>query len=357
MVVSMQQMARRMEMPAQAEMLRAFEARDADYDGVFFTGVRTTGIFCRTTCPARKPKRENIEFFPNASEALAAGYRPCRRCRPLAAAGQPPEDLQRVLDVIDRDPSQRITDADLRELGVHPDRARRWFLRHHGMTFHAYARARRLGGALGAIRDGSQVARAAFEHGYESLSAFNHSFRKVLGAAPLAKRDAPVVVLHHIPTPLGAMIAGATDEEVVLLEFHDRRMLETQLKILGKRLGCTWVPGTNAVLGELERELTAYFDGTLGGWSVPFARIGTEFQRAVWDALIAIPAGHTQSYGEVARALGKPTAVRAVARANGANRIAILIPCHRVIGADGSLTGYGGGLWRKKRLLELERLG
>ncbi len=342
-------------LPPPGVMMRAFNARDADFDGVFFIGVRTTGIFCRPTCPARKPLPENVEFFPNAQQALLSGYRSCRRCHPLATVGAPPTELQAVLDTLESDPTERITDADLRARGVHPDQARRWFLRHHGMTFHAYARARRLGTALGAIRDGSQVAQAAFEHGYESLSAFNRAFRKLLGASPTARRDASIVVLHHLATPFGAMIAGATADALVLLEFADRRMLETQLRLLAKRLRCAWLPGTNNVICGLQRELAEYFAGARAAFTVPLAPVGTAFQLSVWEELQRIPCGETRSYAQVADTLNKPTAMRAVARANGANRIAILVPCHRVIGKDGSLTGYGGGLWRKKRLLELER--
>jgi AraC family transcriptional regulator of adaptative response/methylated-DNA-[protein]-cysteine methyltransferase len=150
------------------------------------------------------------------------------------------------------------------------------------------------------------------------------------------------------------MLVGATDDALCLLEFIDRRMLETQLKRLRDRLGAVLIPGSNRVTRAVEKDLAAYFARGLSEFSLPLETPGTEFQQTVWEALREIPYGTTASYGDVARSIGRPTAVRAVARANGDNRIAIVIPCHRVIGSDGTLTGYGGGLWRKRRLLELE---
>jgi len=171
-----------------------------------------------------------------------------------------------------------------------------------------------------------------------------------------------MIRLTELSTPLGPMIAGATDEALCLLEFADGRRAEAQLERVAKRLGAAAEHGTTpgAVVGEspiaepLAAELARYFAGELREFTVPLHAAGTAFQEAVWAELLAIPYGATRSYGEQARRLGRPDAVRAVARANGDNPIAILVPCHRVIGADGSLTGYGGGLWRKRRLLELE---
>ena len=149
-------------LPSRTEMLEAFQTRNATYDGVFYTAVRTTGIFCRPVCPARRPKPENVEFFVSARDALYSGYRPCRRCRPLEPTGSPPVWLRGLLDELDAEPERRWTDQDLRDRGLHPDRVRRWFQRHHGMTFHAYGRARRLGLALEKIREGSGVSTTAY---------------------------------------------------------------------------------------------------------------------------------------------------------------------------------------------------
>jgi AraC family transcriptional regulator of adaptative response/methylated-DNA-[protein]-cysteine methyltransferase len=151
------------------------------------------------------------------------------------------------------------------------------------------------------------------------------------------------------------MVAAADERALFLLEFADRRMLETQLKTLRRRLGCAFAPGTNAVLDRTAKELAEYFAGTRRGFEVPLSTPGTPFQIFVWDRLARIPSGETITYGALARSLARPAAVRAVGKAVGDNRIAILVPCHRVVGADGDLTGYGGGLWRKQRLLEIER--
>jgi len=165
----------------------------------------------------------------------------------------------------------------------------------------------------------------------------------------------PSFSVGRIETPLGAMVAVADDSALYLLEFADRPMLATQMKTLQRRYGCSVVPGVNGVFELLERELSEYFSGDLREFSVPLDARGTEFQVAVWDRLRAIPYGETLSYGDMASDLGRPDAQRAVGKANGDNRLAIIVPCHRVVRGDGSLCGYGGGLWRKKRLLELEQ--
>ena len=342
-------------LPSHEEMLRAFQARDRAYDGVFFTGVRTTGIFCRPGCPARTPLAANVEFFPSARDALFSGYRPCLRCRPMESAGAPPADLAALLERVERDPARRWQAQDLRGMGLHPDRVRRWFQQHFGMTFHAYSRSRRLGGALKAIREGDAVTQTAYEAGFESLSGFSEAVRRATGEAPSRAGERRVVQLRRLVTPLGPMLAGAVEEGVCLLEFAERRMLERQLRTLARRLDALLLPGNNRWLDQLAEQVEAYFGGAAGEFHVPLVLPGTDFQQRVWEELQRIPAGATISYGELAARIGQPTASRAVARANGDNRVAILVPCHRVIGVDGKLTGYGGGMWRKQKLLDLER--
>lgn len=344
-------------LPPAPELFRAFDRKDPSYDGLFLTAVKTTGIFCRPTCPARKPKRQNVEFFGTAREALVAGYRPCQRCRPLEPPGLTPPWLAPLLDVVERDPTRRWTDADLRRLALDPGRVRRWFQRRHGMTFHAYHRARRLGLALGRIHDGEGLSRAGYSHGYESESGFREAFGRQFGTSPGLSNTAGLAVVTRLASPLGPLVAGAVDDGVVLLEFADRRMLERQIARIQKRLGCVVAPGTHPMLAQLEEELGQYFAGRRQSFDVPLVIAGTPFQEEVWRHLARIPFGETTSYDALAQAIGRPQARRAVGRANGDNRLAILLPCHRVVGRDGHLTGYGGGVWRKRWLLELERSG
>ena len=341
-------------LPTESVMLEAFLTRDASYDGIFVTGVRTTGIFCRPTCSARKPRPENVSFFPRAHDALQAGFRPCRRCRPMEPAGTPPAWLRPLLDDLEADPTRRWRDADVRARGLSPERVRRWFKKHHGMTFHAYSRARRLGAALGRVNDGDAVGRSAFEAGYDSLSGFQEAFRRYFGEPPTRLDGVSVACVDRLSTPLGPMLAAATDEGLCLLEFVDRRMLPRQVERVRRGLDVVFAPGRNEVLEMTATQLAEYFEGRRTSFDLPLLPTGSPFQRAVWEELLAIPAGESRSYRQVAEAVGRPNAVRAVGTANGANALAIVVPCHRVVAADGRLAGYGGGLWRKRRLLELE---
>jgi len=338
-----------------AEMERALYAKDASYDGLFYTGVRTTGIFCRPSCPARKPLRRNVEFFPTVGRALFAGYRPCQRCRPLETDGRPPEWVERLLAAVDRAADGRVRAAELRAMGLTPERVRRHFQRSYGMTFDAWCRARRLGHAFEKLREGADLDSAAYDAGYESLSGFREAFSRHFGAPPGRGREGECIRVAWVRTPVGPMIAGAVEDGLCLLEFTDRRMLERQLEILGRRFRLPLVPGENEPLTRARAELDEYFAGRRHEFEVPVRVVGSEFQQKVWAALQRIPYGETRSYADVARAVGSPDAIRAVGQANGMNRIAIVIPCHRVVNSDGRLGGYGGGLWRKERLLALER--
>ena len=242
--------------------------------------VSTTGVFCRSGCPAPAPKPHNTLRFASSADALFAGYRPCLRCRP---------------DVGNSPRAQR----GLRRVAL-----------------------------LGRLR------------------------------RPRHRRaEEGVVRLALVRTPLGPMVAGVAVSGLALLEFTDRPMLETQLKVVERRFKARLEPGQTALHSRLQGELDAYFGDEAGqaGFTIPLARPGTPFQERVWDALTRIPAGITTSYAALAAQIGQPSAVRAVARANGMNRLALLVPCHRVIASDGSLSGYGGGTWRKAALLERER--
>jgi AraC family transcriptional regulator of adaptative response/methylated-DNA-[protein]-cysteine methyltransferase len=274
----------------------------------------------------------------------------------MEVSGQMPPWLAELMVAVEADPSRRWKDQDLRDFGVAPSRAARWFKAQLGITFHGYVRSRRLAAALGRLSVGDDPTRVALETGYESLSGFRDAFAKWFGTPPGGVANGrPVVMINRIPSPLGPLVVAANDEHLLLVEFADRRMLETQFRRLAQRLACQFSPGENAVIAQTQLELAEYFDGCRRQFSLPTIFPGTEFQQAVWQALIEIPYGETRSYDELASAVGKPGAARAVGRANGDNRLAIIVPCHRVIRRDGSLSGYGGGVRRKEWMLRHER--
>src|SRR5438477_527308 len=254
-------------LPPPETMYRALVKRDASFEGIFYVGVRTTGIFCRPTCSAKKPARENVDFFARANQALESGYRPCLRCHPLDPNARPPKLIERLRAEVERAPGGRLTDKELAALSIDPSTARRQFKRHYGMTFQAYHRARRLGLALREVRKGGRVDAIQNGSGFGSASGFRDAFARIFGDSPTLVKNRAGLFAERIETPLGA----------------------------------------------------------------------------------------TRSYSWMAAKLGDAEMRRAVGRANGDNMLCIIIPCHRVIRADGSLCGYGGGLWRKKWLLDHER--
>ncbi len=282
-------------MPPYDEMLTAFIDRDRSCDGAFVAAVRTAGIFCRSSCPARRPHPHHVEFFETPGKALAAGYRPCLRCRPVETNGAAPAWL------------------------------------------------------------GPLLADAAFDHGYGSLSGFNDAIRNLIGASPGAAGDAMLLAVAPVETPLGVMLLGAAEGKLCLAEYSDQGRLEAQLRRVRQRLDATLVPGREAPIADAEAQLVEYFAGLRRRFDLPLLPAGTDLQRQVWETLLQIPYGETWTYGQVAAAIDRPRAARPVGQAVGANPISIIVPCHRVIGGSGSLTGYGGGLWRKQRLLALER--
>lgn len=341
-------------LPDSETLYTALRNRDSTFEGIFVVGVKTTGVFCRPTCRARMPKRENVEFFSSAQEALLCGYRPCKICTPLEYKGAPPAWLKPLMEEINDAPSVKLNNRHLRQRGLNPSRVSYWFKQHHGMTFQGYLRALRVGQAFGRMKHGEKVVETAFETGYQSLSGFVDSFKRTADFAPSKSQNHYLIPTTRILTPLGPMLAGATDDGICLLEFVDRRMLETQLSRLSKLLNARIVPGSHEHFDRLNEQLDEYFSGKRKVFDIPLVLPGTPFQKKVWAGLQAIPYGSTRSYKEQAEFIGSPNAVRAVAKANGDNRIAILIPCHRVIGANGELVGYGGGLSRKQYLLKIE---
>ena len=337
------------------EKYEAILHRDNAYEGLFVVAVKTTNIFCRPVCTARKPKRENVEFYNTVKEAMDHGYRACKVCKPLEHAGTMPLEIANLLKRLNQEPNLKVKDQDLKSIGLEPNGVRRWFKKNYGMTFQAYQRMLRLNGAYQNLSSGKSVTHTAFDHGFDSLSGFGEGFQKIFGVPPSKSENKTIVHLLRLTTPLGPMFAGATDDGLCILEFTDQIRIEEGFKDLCKRLNAVLLPGTNNHLIQLQKELDEYFHKGRKDFTVPLFFPGTSFQKSVWEQLTTIPYGLTRSYSEQASLLGNVKAVRAVASANAQNRLAIIIPCHRVIGADGALRGYAGGLFRKQWLLDHEK--
>jgi AraC family transcriptional regulator of adaptative response/methylated-DNA-[protein]-cysteine methyltransferase len=273
----------------------------------------------------------------------------------LNVSGAVPPLVEKLRRQVEESLSEPLRDRDLVATGIDPSTARRQFQKYFGMSFHAYQRARRMGSALAAVRNGSNLLDTQLAHGFESPSGFREAFAKLFGTVPSKANGVHCLLARWVDTPLGAILALADDQGLYVFDWVDRRGLEREILRLRNRTKVAIVPGDHQVLDQAEREIGEYFAGIRKGFTLPLAPRGTDFQRRVWEVLLQIPPGETRSYADIAKSIGQPKAVRAVARANGDNFRGIIIPCHRVIGSDGSLTGYGGGLARKKWLLDHER--
>ena len=344
-----------LDLPDDDTLYAALLARDPAWEGRALVGVTTTGIFCRLTCPARKPLPGNCRWFASADAAQAAGFRPCRRCPPLGATAEGDPLVRDLLARLEERPDHRWSEADLLALGHDPSTVRRAFKRHFGQSFLDMARAARMRGALASLAKGSQMIEAQLDAGFDSASGFRAAFARLFGHAPHVLRQGTDLLADWIDTPLGGMIAIADDASLHLLEFVDRKALPQGLRRLSAHVGGRIGLGRTGLHDRTEAWLGAFFAALSPLPDLAVTLHGTPFQQQVWHALRSIPPGQTRSYAQIASAIGRPAAIRAVARANATNRIALVVPCHRVIGADGTLTGYAGGLWRKARLIAIER--
>ena len=322
----------------------------------FYVGVKTTGVFCRPTCPAKKPKFENCEFYKTAKEALLASFRPCLRCRPLSHPNHVSDLVRTLVEAVEKNPEKRWKTADFRNISVDESTARRQFKKRFGMTFVEYARSRRMGIAMKQIRKGEKVIEAQLNAGYESSSGFRDAFSKIMGAAPTNFHNQHNILKSAwLDTPLGPMLVISDEQALYLLEFVERRGLEREIEKLRKTTKSAIIPGRTAAIDLIEEELASYFSGKLKVFKTSIHMLGSPFQKMVWQELMRIPYGETRSYLAQAEAIKKPTAFRAVANANGANQLAIIIPCHRIINSNGKLGGYGGGIARKEWLINNEQ--
>ena len=338
------------------EFYQAILAKDIEYDGVFYVGVTTTGIFCRPTCSARKPKFTSCEFYKSSEEALKASFRPCLRCTPLLSPNCISDVVRILVEAMDLNPDKKWTEQDFKDLSVDSSTVRRQFKKRFGMTFIAYVRARRMEIAKKKIQEGSTIIEAQLEVGYNSSSGFREAFAKIMGASPTSsEKYNHVLTSSWLDTPLGPMLAIADEKFLYLLEFVGRRGLKKEVEKLKNYTKAVILPGNTEIIESIEKEIAAYFAGTLKSFKTPLYIVGSPFQKIVWNELLEIPYGETRSYQEQSIAIEKPTACRAVANANGTNQFAIVIPCHRIIHNDGTVGGYGGGAALKSWLLEHEK--
>jgi AraC family transcriptional regulator of adaptative response/methylated-DNA-[protein]-cysteine methyltransferase len=337
------------------EYYNALVNKDSNYIGIFYAGVITTSVFCIATCRARKPKKENVSFYTTFKDALAEGFRPCKICRPTENAYKAPSEIEQAIDLVRQHPKSKITDYILREKNISPDKVRRWFKVNYGLTFHGFQRMYRINNAFKELKDGKKTTDTAYDTGYESLSGFGYTYKKIMGNSPNQDSQTNIILISRCTSPLGPLFIGATDKGICMVEFTDRRMLETEFKDLQVKLKAKILLGENGHILQAKQELTEYFQGKRKSFTVALDTPGSDFQKKIWHTLQSIAYGNTISYAGQAKKINNPKAVRAVASANGNNRVAIIVPCHRVIGKDGSLTGYGGGLERKKWLLDFER--
>ena len=343
------------QLPTTTTMYQALVQKNSRFEGIFFAGIKTTGIFCRPTCTARKPKKENVEYFSTTKDAMAYGYRPCKVCTPMSYSGKAPDWVNVILDELAIHPDTRMKDYDLVKRGIDPSRVRRWFKKEHGITFQAYQRSLRINKAFGTLRTSTSVTETAFDSGFESLSGFQDAFKKNIGFNPSDSSSKGVIEVSRVLTPVGPMVAGTTERGLCFLEFTDRKMFENQIRRIQSKTNQRFLPGKNTIFNELQTQLDEYFERSREEFTIPLDLIGTDFQIRVWEELLRISYGQVRTYAQQAIAIQNQNAVRAVTRANGMNSISILVPCHRVIGSNGKLVGYGGGLHRKKYLLDIER--
>jgi len=341
----------------EGERWEAVLRRDRDADGAFFYAVLTTGVYCRPSCASRRPRRENVRFFATRSDAERAGFRPCKRCKPEAEA---PQDRTaslitaacRTIESAEEAPS---LDTLARQAGMSRFHFHRLFKAATGVTPKAYAAARRAERMRRHLPESASVTAAIYDAGYNSSGRFYAASTATLGMKPKAFRagGAGAAIRFAIgECSLGSILVAATDKGVCAIALgNDPAAL---LKELQDRFPKAQLIGADRDFEELVAKVVGFVEAPATGLDLPLDVRGTAFQQRVWQALRQIPAGTTLSYGELAKRIGQPDAVRAVAGACAANAIAVAIPCHRVVRNDGGISGYRWGVERKRALLQRE---
>ena len=332
--------------------------RDSGYDGEFFFAVSSTGVYCRPSCPAKRPKRQNVAFFRRPEEAEKAGFRACLRCRPRSASRNPQTDtVKAICRYIEQHLDEPITLERLGEaFGQSPFHLQRTFKKALGITPREYADSCRMKQLKRNLQAGQSVTTALYDAGYSSSSRLYERTASQLGMTPdKYRRGAVAATIRYTFTdsPLGRMLVAATDKGICAIQFADtddelaeglKREFPFALRKQDDEAMRSW---TKTVLDRIA--------GHKLNRALPLDIQATAFQRRVWTHLQSLPFGTTQSYGEVAKAIGRPTAARAVARACATNPVAVAIPCHRIVREDGAMGGYRWGVDRKRTLLELEQ--
>jgi AraC family transcriptional regulator of adaptative response/methylated-DNA-[protein]-cysteine methyltransferase len=323
--------------------------RDRSFDGHFVTGVLTTGIYCRPSCAARHPARENVRFFGDAAAAEQAGLRACKRCLPDDVA-RDQVAVSKALSMLERENPPALQQL-AEQVGYAPHHFLRLFKRAIGVTPAAYARGKRIERAEVALKKSDRVTDAIYDAGYSGPSRFYAETKGRFGMTPSAWKNggAGAVIRWAIaPTSLGPMLVAATSKGICRLSF-DEDESELHLRFPAAQI----LPADDSVADWIKGAVAAV-EHPKHMPDLPVDVAGTAFQEAVWQELRRIPAGETRSYADIAAAVGKPKAVRAAGSANGANNVAVLIPCHRVVRSDGNMGGYAYGIERKEKLLERE---
>ena len=344
-------------LPDRTDAWRAVQQRDRNYDGRFVYAVSSTRIFCRPSCSSRRPNRENVRFFGTAEQAEKAGYRACKRCKPT---GKPTRDIDTALAsaaaFLKAHATSPITLSALsREVGVSAFHLQREFKRAFGVSPREFQDANRRSALTTRLRKGDTVSRATYEAGFGSSSRVYERASTRLGMTPAAVRPGGLGERVHfgiVSSSLGRVLVGWTEKGVCSVSLGDddgalKRAFRSDFPRADVR-------EVGPAIHEWVAAIVKAIDGVVSNPNIPIDARGTAFQMRVWEALQAIPRGTTLSYQELAKKIGQPTATRAVARACATNKIAVVIPCHRVVGSDGGLSGYRWGLERKEALLERE---
>ncbi|MDQ3649037.1 MAG: bifunctional DNA-binding transcriptional regulator/O6-methylguanine-DNA methyltransferase Ada [Acidobacteriota bacterium] len=343
----------------EATIWRAVETKDARFDGSFFYGVRSTGIYCKPSCPSRRPRRERVSFFTSCGAAEAAGFRSCLRCLPRNAEARDPqvEMIERACRAIETHAVGAPSLATLgAELNVSPYHLQRTFKKIVGVTPRQYAAARRVNGFKARVKEGEAVIDAMYDAGFNSSSRLYERSDAELGMSPAVYRRGGTgmeITYTVVGCSLGRLLVAATERGLCAVTLGDSD--EELVERLFADFPAADVTANAGALHLWVEAILRHLDGKCATLDLPLDVRATAFQRRVWEELRRVPYGSTRSYGEIARAIGQLTAVRAVARACATNPVALVTPCHRIVREDGGLSGYRWGIERKRELLERER--